>query len=76
MEDCLFSNEKLKGGWIQIRRQVGRTRSGGNHNQDVLCEKKYLFSLKGKKERQLQKRTKICESKNIPTVFLVLGSQS
>lgn len=29
---------------------TGKNRGRQNNNQDILCEKKYLFSMKGKKE--------------------------
>jgi hypothetical protein len=29
-------------------RGTGKSRSGGNYNQDILCEKKNPFSIKGK----------------------------
>lgn len=38
------------GKWGVVRRNRGR----GNHNQDILCEERGLFSLKKKKNQKVE----------------------
>ena len=57
MEACFFSSERQKkggSGWEGSRGETGREK----HNQDILCEKRNLFSIRGRKERKKKERKK------------------
>lgn len=47
--------------------EVGRSKGGKNNNQDVISEKKNLFSVKGKKYQKMKNKKKTQGKKNIKT---------
>ena len=49
LEVCLFSETGGRSVWEGRYREPWKFKGGINGNQDVLCEKKNLFSIKGKK---------------------------
>jgi hypothetical protein len=54
LEVCLFSETGGRSVWEGRYRETWKFKGGINGNQDVLCEKKNLFSIKGEKIKTLK----------------------